>query len=62
MIYDISPKESPLLRMCYERKYVTLIEYSGNDEKVRKWCHAKQKQKNDAAPRFEWVTDELTPS
>ena len=58
-IYIISPKESPLLRMLYERKYVTLIEYSGHDEKVRKWCHEKQRRKNDAAATFEWVEDDL---
>ncbi len=61
-IYTISPKESPFLRNYYERKYITLIEYSGYDERVRKWCRKQQEKKFADTVTFEWAEDELTLS
>jgi len=61
MIYEISPKESPFLRFWFERKYSTVVEYSGHDERVVKWCR-NQQLKRVKSEVHEWVTDELTPS
>ena len=61
MIYEIRPKQSPFLRMVFERKYVTLIEYSGYNDKVVNWCEKKQAKKNRDAAEFIWHTDELYP-
>ena len=58
-IYNISPIESPLIFML-SRKYRTILDYSGNDERVRVWLWKQSRKKANEAAKFEWMTDELS--
>jgi hypothetical protein len=57
VIYTISPKETPFIN-GFSIGQMTIIRFSGNDEKVIKWFRSMNRMKKPRI-KHEWATDEL---